>query len=88
MLVAGVIILRKRMPDADRPYKVWGYPWIPILVLVFNAFYLVITMYNDIHNYTTGKSNTINSVFGIILTVIGIPLFFYFRQKKKKSVEL
>lgn len=88
MLVAGVIILRKRMPDADRPYKVWGYPWIPILVLVFNAFYLVVTMYNDIHNYTMGKSNTINSVFGIILTVIGIPFFFYFHQNKKRSVEL
>lgn len=87
MLVAGVLILRKKMPDAERPYKVWGYPWVPVLVLIFNAFYLVMTMYNDIHNYTAGKSNTINSVFGLILTAIGIPLYFYFRRSKKNAVE-
>ena len=83
MLVAGVIILRKRMPDAERPYKVWGYPWVPIIVIIFNAFYLVMTLYNDIKNYNTGKSNTINSVIGLVLTAIGIPLYFYFRRKYK-----
>jgi len=83
MLVAGVIILRKRMPDAERPYKVWGYPWVPIIVIIFNAFYLVMTLYNDIKNYNMGKSNTINSVIGLVLTAIGIPLYFYFRRKYK-----
>jgi APA family basic amino acid/polyamine antiporter len=27
VLIAGVIILRSRQPDADRPYRAWGYPW-------------------------------------------------------------
>jgi len=27
LLIAGVIILRSRQPDADRPYRAWGYPW-------------------------------------------------------------
>jgi len=27
LLIAGVIILRSRQPDADRPYQAWGYPW-------------------------------------------------------------
>jgi basic amino acid/polyamine antiporter, APA family len=83
MLVAGVIILRKRLPDAERPYKVWGYPWVPVLVIIFNSFYLVMTLYNDIHNYMQGKSHTINSVIGLVLTVVGIPLYFYFRKKYK-----
>ncbi len=86
MLVAGVIILRKKMPDAERPYKVWGYPWVPVIVIIFNLFYLVMTMYNDIHNYTTGKANTINSVIGLLLTAIGIPLYFYFRKNRKETV--
>jgi APA family basic amino acid/polyamine antiporter len=85
MLVAGVIILRKRMPHAERPYKVWGYPYVPVIVIIFNAFYLVITLYNDIRNYNTGKSATINSVIGLALTAIGIPLYFYFRRKYKKD---
>jgi len=28
---AAVFVLRRRRPDLDRPYKVWGYPWIPAL---------------------------------------------------------
>ncbi len=27
MLIAGVLILRSRQPDADRPYRAWGHPW-------------------------------------------------------------
>jgi APA family basic amino acid/polyamine antiporter len=83
MLVAGVIILRRRMPDAERPYKMRGYPWVPVIVIIFNAFYLVMTLYNDISNYNSGKTNTINSVIGIALTAAGIPLYFYFRRKYK-----
>ena len=79
----GIFILRKKMPDAERPYRVWGYPWVPILFIFFTAFYFVVTLYNDINNYVTGKSYFINSVFGLLLTVIGIPLYFYFRKKNR-----
>ena len=86
MLVTGVIILRIKMPNAERPYKVWGYPWVPAIVILFNLFYLVMTLYNDITNYTSGKANTINSVIGLVLTAIGIPLYyFYFRRNKKTT---
>jgi APA family basic amino acid/polyamine antiporter len=87
MLVAGIYILRKKMPDAPRPYKVWGYPWMPALVIVFNLIYLVITVRTDIHNYVSGKTHVINSVFGIILCLIGIPFYFYFKKKYGSSVE-
>jgi len=83
MLVAGVFILRKKMPDAFRPYKVWGYPFVPIIALLCTSLYLVITLYNDITAYNSGKINLINSVFGIALTAIGIPLYFYFKKKYK-----
>ncbi|MBL0146408.1 MAG: APC family permease [Chitinophagaceae bacterium] len=83
MLVAGVFILRKKMPDAKRPYKVWGYPVVPIIALLCTTLYLVITLYNDINAYTSGKTNLINSVFGIALTAIGIPFYFYFKKKYK-----
>src|SRR5687768_5605522 len=31
----GVFILRRKMPDAPRPYKVWGYPVVPAIVILF-----------------------------------------------------
>ncbi|CAN5683223.1 amino acid permease [soil metagenome] len=85
MLIYGLFILRKKMPDAERPYKVWGYPWMPLLVLLFNAFYLIVILYNDISNYVTGKTHIMNSVFGLVLTATGIPLYWYFKRKEAKE---
>jgi APA family basic amino acid/polyamine antiporter len=84
MLVAGVFVLRKKMPDAVRPYKVWGYPFVPIIALLCTSLYLGITLYNDIMAYTSGKTNLINSVFGIAITAVGIPFYFYFKKKNKQ----
>jgi basic amino acid/polyamine antiporter, APA family len=78
----GIFILRKKMPDVDRPYKVWGYPLVPIIFIAFTAFYFVVTLYTDITNYLSGKTHFINSVFGLFLTIIGIPLYLYFRKTK------
>jgi len=85
LMMIGIFILRKKMPDKERPYRVWGYPWIPILVILFNAFYLVITLVDDIQNYIEGKTRLMNSVFGIVVTAAGIPLYYYFRWKYKNN---
>ncbi len=79
----GIFMLRKKMPDAERPYKVFGYPWLPLLFSAFTAFYIGMTLYTDITNYINGKTHFINSVFGLVLTFIGAPLYFYFKTKKK-----
>jgi APA family basic amino acid/polyamine antiporter len=76
---AGIFILRKKMPDAPRPYKVWGYPIVPAIFVLFTFFFLVITLITDITNYISGKSAIINSLFGLLLTALGIPLYWYFR---------
>jgi len=47
----GIFILRKKMPDAPRPYKLKGYPYLPIIFMLFSTLYVVITLYNDISNY-------------------------------------
>ncbi|HET9823863.1 MAG TPA: amino acid permease [Chitinophagaceae bacterium] len=83
LVVCAVFILRKMSPDIQRPYKVMGYPLVPVIFVSFTAFYLVTTVYNDITNYHLGKAPFINSVLGLVLTAIGIPLFFYFRRKNK-----
>ena len=88
MMMIGIFILRKKMPDKERPYRVWGYPWVPILVILFNAFYLIITLVHDIQNYIEGKTRLMNSVFGIMVTATGIPLYYYFRWKYKGKADI
>ena len=77
----GVFILRKKMPHAPRPYRVWGYPYVPALFVLFTIAYLVSTLIHDITAYLSGQAIIINSVFGIVLTVIGLPLYWYYRRR-------
>lgn len=83
----GVFVLRKKMPDTPRPYKVWGYPYVPAIFVVFAFLFVVITLWNDISSYQRGETHIINSVFGLFLVGIGIPLYLYFRNKKKNTQE-
>lgn len=77
----GIFWLRKKMPDRPRPYKIWGHPVITILFIGFSTFYLITTVYNDVTNYLHHRQPVINSVLGMAITAIGIPLFFYFKKK-------
>src|SRR6185295_18912991 len=64
----GVFVLRRKMPDTPRPYKVPGYPIVPWVFVIFSVIYLGFTVYNDVGLYRAavaeGKPVMINSVFG------------------------
>jgi APA family basic amino acid/polyamine antiporter len=77
----GIFLLRKKMPDQPRPYKIWGYPIVPILFIAFSSFYLISTVWNDITNYLNDRQPVINSVLGMVITAMGIPLYYYFKRK-------
>jgi APA family basic amino acid/polyamine antiporter len=80
----GIILLRRKIPDAPRPYRMWGYPLVPLLFILFTLFYLFTTVRNDVINYITGKTPVINSLLGILITATGLPLYYYFRNRSKK----
>lgn len=81
----GIIVLRKKMPDADRPYKLKGYPYIPVVFILFTLLYFIITIYNDVHNYVTGQSRIIYSALGLLLLAAGVPFYVYFRWKQRRA---
>ncbi len=81
----GIFMLRKKMPDLERPYKIWGHPVVTLLFIGFTGFYLITTLYNDITNYLADRQPVINSLLGLLITAIGVPLYFYYRKKYKKG---
>lgn len=83
MSTLGVIILRSKMKDVERPYKVWLYPAIPIVFIAFVLFFLCTTVYTDVTNYNNGSTLVINSVLGILITLCGVPLYFLSKEKGK-----
>lgn len=68
----GVFVLRKKMPDAPRPYKVWGYPIVPAIVIVFSAALFINTII--IQPREAG--------IGMALMLTGVPMWFWFKRKK------
>jgi basic amino acid/polyamine antiporter, APA family len=81
----GVFVLRRKAPDAPRPYKVPGYPFVPWIFIVFAVLYLLFTVYNDIAGYraavAAGKPFLINSVLGTVLVLIGAPIYFFYSRR-------
>ncbi len=69
----GVFILRRRMPDVHRPYKVWGYPVVPAIFILFCIglfFNTIITRPRE-------------AAIGLILIFSGIPVYFFLKRKLK-----
>ena len=71
LTIAGIFILRKKMPDAERPYKAWGYPFLPILYILMGiAFCVLLIMYKPEFTWP-----------GLIIVLIGIPIYFFMHRK-------
>jgi APA family basic amino acid/polyamine antiporter len=71
----GVFILRRRMPDVHRPYKVWGYPIVPAVFILFCIglfFNTIITRPRE-------------AAIGLILIFSGIPVYFFLKRKYSKT---
>jgi APA family basic amino acid/polyamine antiporter len=71
LLVVAVVVLRKKMPDADRPYRMWGYPMVPIISVLLAAFLIVDLAY--LAPTTSG--------IGYLLVLTGIPVYFLWRRQ-------
>jgi APA family basic amino acid/polyamine antiporter len=69
----GVFILRKKMPNANRPYKVWGYPVVPAIVILFSAALFVNTI----------ATQAREAIIGLALMLTGVPMWFWFNRKRR-----
>jgi APA family basic amino acid/polyamine antiporter len=69
LTIAGVFRLRITRPNADRPYKAFGYPLVPALYLICATVILfVLFVYR-----------TATTIPGVIIVLIGVPVYFGFR---------
>ena len=73
LTIVGIFILRRKRPDAERPYKAWGYPVVP-------AFYILIAFLICIDLLIYKTSNTYP---GVIFVLLGIPVYYFWRGYSK-----
>ena len=48
LVTASIFVFRRKFPDAERPYKAFGYPVVPVLFLLVAAWLIYITFSNDL----------------------------------------
>jgi basic amino acid/polyamine antiporter, APA family len=73
LLVAAVIILRRKAPEAERPYRTWGYPIVPIISILLAALLIV-----DLAWLAPATSG-----IGILIVLTGIPVYLFWRNKQR-----
>ncbi len=71
LTIAGIFILRRKMPDAERPYKAVGYPILPVLYILMGfAFCILLIIYKPIYTWP-----------GLIIVLIGLPIYYLWKGK-------
>ncbi len=66
LTIAGIFILRKKRPDAERPYKAFGYPVLPIIYILMGlAFCILLIIYKPQFTWP-----------GLIIVLAGVPLYY------------
>ncbi len=68
-----VFVLRKKQPNLERPYKVWGYPYVPAFFIIFSSVIMVNTFFESPEQ----------SLMGLGLTLLGIPAYLYWKKKRE-----
>jgi APA family basic amino acid/polyamine antiporter len=70
LMVAAVIVLRRKAPAAERPYHTWGYPIVPILSIFLSALLII-----DLAFLAPETSG-----IGILIVLTGVPIYFLWRK--------
>jgi APA family basic amino acid/polyamine antiporter len=72
LTTAAVFVLRRKMPDALRPYRTIGYPLLPLVFLLVAGWLIANTL----------QTNPVGSGVGLGLIALGLPLYFYFHRRQ------
>ena len=69
-MVAAVMLLRRKRPDAERPYRTWGYPIVPVISILLAGLLIV-----DLACLAPTTSG-----IGILIVLTGVPAYFFWRK--------
>ena len=75
-MIAGstIFVFRRRDPDAPRPYRMFGYPFIPAVFISAAGLLL----------YYTFRGDWPNSLYGLLVILAGVPVFAWFRRRRTR----
>ncbi|HMF10161.1 MAG TPA: amino acid permease [Thermoanaerobaculia bacterium] len=69
----ALYVLRRKFPDAPRPYRTWGYPWVPALFVAASFVLMVNTL----------REKPVEALWGLGLLVLGLPAYALWRRRSR-----
>lgn len=72
LTILGIFILRKKMPDVERPYKAFGYPFLPAIYVIIASAICMALLY----------TKTSTSGWGVLIMLMGIPIYYLTKVKE------
>ncbi len=75
LTIIGIFILRKKLPNAERPYKAFGYPVLPLIYIVMGTLFCVGLVW----------ASPTYSLWGLGITALGVPLYYLAVNNQKRS---
>jgi basic amino acid/polyamine antiporter, APA family len=71
LTIAGVFVLRRKRPDAERPYRAWGYPVVPVLYIVTaSVIMLILILYQTQDTWP-----------GLVIVLLGVPVYWIWSRR-------
>jgi basic amino acid/polyamine antiporter, APA family len=77
LTIAGIFVLRRKRPDAERPYRAFGYPVVPALYIVAAAVISLVLLFY----------RTKTSLPGLLIVLAGIPVYFWLQSLWRRAGE-
>ena len=74
LTVGAVFVLRRTQPDRPRPYRCWGYPWLPLIYVVVACGFVLSTL----------LARPRESIAGLGLALLGVPLYVHWRKQERR----
>lgn len=73
LTVVGLFILRRKKPDAERPYRCTGYPWLPALYVILGSAWAI----------NAAQQKPKETLVGTAIVLLGVPFYFYWKRQKE-----
>ena len=75
LTIGGIFILRRKRPDAERPYRAWGYPVVPVLYIVTAlVIMLILILYQTQDTWP-----------GLVIVLLGVPVYLVWSRRSGAS---
>jgi APA family basic amino acid/polyamine antiporter len=71
LTVGALLVLRIKRPNLQRPYRTWGYPWVPILFILINLGIAAATL----------VEKPLDALRGVVIVSLGVPAYLFWKKR-------